>query len=192
MSNLVNSLQSLITQASKLPPSGSLDNYERRTKYVPQSHSVILIDISGSMGEIVKNSRKIDLLRKALNRPLASSEIAIAFNSYAQILKDFTRIPEPEGGTALHFAIIEASIFNPSHTLIVSDGSPDSESQALQATNRLTGVISTLYIGSDDDLEAIAFMNKLARLGCGKSGVCDLKKSPSNLKGAIAGLLPER
>ena len=192
MSNIINPLQNLIDQATKIPPSGALEEYAQRINGNPSGCSIMLLDVSGSMGEITHEKRHIDILREALNRPLQPTEIAIAFNSSCHQLNSLQSIPEPSGGTALHLAIIEAASLNPRHTLIVPDGIPDYKKQALAAVKNLPGIISTLFIGDDSDTDAIAFMSKLARVGCGKSAVCDIRKleNQQNLKAAILSLLP--
>ena len=135
--------------------------------------------------------RKIDLLRQALDRPIAAGETVLAFHSLAERLTSLQAIPEPMGGTALHLAICVGAAVMPGHTLVVSDGQPDDPAQALAAAAQLSGTISTLYLGSDTDKEAIAFMRKLARLGCGQYQHCDVSNgSVLLLQQSIAGLLP--
>lgn len=194
MSNLTDPLQSLIDQATELKDSGTVKQFAKRLN--PKKvgcQSLLLLDVSGSMHEFVgPGVRKIDLLRQALDRPLAPGEVAIAFQSVVLPINSLQAIPEPMGGTALHLAIAEGANRKPAATLIVSDGKPDDAKQALRAAGKLSGVINTLYIGSDDDYEAIEFMRSLARLGCGKAQVCDVSKPEQQpqLKHAIAGLLP--
>lgn len=100
-------------------------------------------------------------------------------------------IPEPQGGTGLHNAIALAIPYNPHKTLVISDGKPDDPKQALSIAEKLSGIINTLYIGSDRDTDAIAFMRELARLGCGKSVSCDITNPHSSplLSGKIQNLL---
>lgn len=181
MSDLVNPLQALIDQAAQVnPKTNAVKAYAQRLDPKDTSgKTLILLDISGSMSESVGSTRKIDLLRRALNRTLKRDEIAIAFNSVVEVLFTLLMIPEPQGGTALHSAIAHGVRLRPRHTLVVSDGQPDDERQALAEAKKLTGTISTLYIGRDDDEKAIAFMAKLARLGCGTSQTCDVR-NPAN------------
>lgn len=189
--SLTNSLQGLIDQAASRKSSGTITRYSQRLNPKQTSNlRLLLVDISGSMGNYVGSMRKIDMLRQALNRPLAPDERAFAFHSCVFPLDSLQSIPEPDGATALHLAIESGYPFNPIHTLVVSDGMPDDKQQALRAAKKLTGTISTLYIGSDNDAVAIQFMRDLARQGCGTADVCDLSKhSSSQLAGRIEQLL---
>jgi hypothetical protein len=195
MSSLVNPLQLLISEAAKLPSSGEVSKYSQRLNTSSSLPTVILLDVSGSMDEAVETGkRKIDILRKAVNRPLMPDEMVFVFSSTCRRALDFWSIPEPEGSTALHLALLDVIYCNPKHTLIVTDGHPDDPEEALASAERLSGTISTLYIGRDDDHNAIAFCRKLARVGCGTAQVCDITK-PQNqllLKETITALLPSK
>ena len=142
------------------------------------------------MNEVVGGKRKIDILRQA-NRQLIN-EVVLVFSSGCDRIASSQLIPEPFGGTAMHLGLHQAASYAPSHTLVVSDGQPDCQRQTLLAAQKLSGVISTLYIGDDADIEAIAFMSKLARIGCGRSEVCDIRnpQNQARLSSAIKGLLP--
>lgn len=173
------------------PESGALKKVNLRIN-ATGDNLVILFDVSLSMNELLPSGeRKIDILRSVFNRHKADNEIAIAFSSIATIIPDFTSIPHPNGNTDLEQAIFLAATYNPRATLIISDGAPDSETKALNAAQKLTGVINCLFIGNEDDKSAIAFMSKLARLGCGQATVCDISKLDGmpRLKSAIALLL---
>lgn len=192
MSELINPLESILQQAAKLPESGALKSYAQRLNVKTSNKSIIVLDISGSMAETIESGkRKIDLLRQVLDRPLHSDEIAIAFHSISLQIPRLQDIPEPEGGTALHNAIAGAIPYKPAQTLVISDGKPDDPKQALAQAENLSGIINTLYIGSDRDTEAIAFMRQLARTGCGRAEECDIS-NPQNqvlLQGNIQKLL---
>lgn len=192
MSSIINPLQLLINQAASAKPSGAMQIYRERLNPKSSGNTVILLDISGSMSEVVGSKRKIDILRQAIDRRLLINEVVLVFSSGCDRVASFQLIPEPFGGTAMHLALQQAASYAPSHTLVVSDGQPDCQKQALLAARKLIGVISTLYIGDDSDVNAIAFMSKLARIGCGQSEVCDIS-NPQNqvrLNSAIKGLLP--
>lgn len=189
MSSIQNPLQSLLDQAAALPPSGALKPYEQRihpTSKKISDQSILLLDFSGSMGQWCGADRKIEILKKAI-APIQSQYKILAFNSTTEWIG--SSYPEPQGGTALHLAIAVAASIRPRQTLIVSDGQPDDQRQALAEAKKLSGTISTLYIGSDSDKEAIAFMAKLARLGCGDAYVQDLAKGHLALGQKIQNLL---
>lgn len=193
MSDLINPFDSIINLASKLPESGALEPYAQRLNAKTSDVSVILLDVSGSMAEIVESGqRKIDILRQAVSRPKQGHEIIITFGSIANCVPSFEQIPEPFGGTDMAAAINVALPLNPCSTLVISDGLPDSKTQALDDARKLSGIINTLFIGRDDDLDAKAFMRELAVIGCGRSRVCDISNLimiPS-LKMSISLLLP--
>lgn len=192
MSDLTNPLSQILVQAAQLPDSGTLKKISKRID-AKGENSAILLDVSSSMNEWVHSGeRKIDILRSVFSRPKADNEIAIAFSSITIIIPDFASIPNPNGNTDLEQAILLAATYKPRATLIISDGMPDCETKALNAAKRLTGVINCLFIGNEDDIDAIAFMKKLARLGCGTATVCDISKldGEPKLNSAIALLLP--
>lgn len=193
MSSIVNPLQMLINQAASATPSEAMQTYRERLNPKSSNNSVILLDISGSMDEVVGSKRKIDILRQAVSRQLLINEVVLVFSSGCDRIASFQLIPEPFGGTAMHLGLQQAASYAPSHTLVVSDGQPDCQKQALLAAKKLSGVISTLYIGDDSDVDAISFMSELARIGCGRAKVCNIRNPQSQvlLNSVIKSLLPE-
>lgn len=195
MSDLINPLDSILSQASNLPESGALEPYAQRLNTKTSDVSVIMLDVSGSMAETVESGqRKIDVLRQAVSRPKQGNEIIITFGSFASSIPSFEQIPEPFGGTNMADAINIALPLIPYSTLIISDGLPDSKAQALNSAKKLSGIINTLFIGRDDDTEAKAFMRELAFIGCGRAQVCDISNPQMipSLKTSISLLLPAR
>jgi hypothetical protein len=192
MSNIVNPLQLLINQAASAKPSRAMQTYRERLNPKSSGNTVILLDISGSMSEVVGSKRKIDILRQAVDRQLLINEVVLVFSSGCDQVASFQLIPEPFGGTAMHLGLQQASFYSPSHTLVVSDGQPDCQKQAFKEAEMLPGTISTLYIGNDKDLNAVAFMSKLARVGCGRFEVCNIHnlENQKKLGSVIKGLLP--
>lgn len=177
MSEIINPLQGIINQAALTKTKAkTVQQYAERLNPKNAAGTLLLLDISGSMVGWVGGYRKIDLLRRSLDRDLNSGETAIAFHSICELVADLRQIPEPQGGTALHLAIATGCQYRPSHSLIVSDGVPDDKAMAIAAAKKLTGTISTLYIGHGSNRTAIAFMQSLARLGCGRYDFCDLSQ----------------
>lgn len=194
MSNLSNPLQNLIDAANKslLKQTGVTDKYQARINDNRTNiNSVIFLDVSASMNESVGSLRKIDILRQALERPLLSTEFAIAFNSVPTMIPSLYHIPLPCGNTALHLALIEAQKLRPKQSLVVSDGLPDDPEQCLVVASTLSGIINCLYIGDESNSEAIEFMRRLSMTGCGRSDVCDVRfvMNQQRLAPAIRGLL---
>jgi len=200
VSNIIDPLQAFINKAAKSPVSDAdITLYAERINPRPLGKSVILLDVSESMNEYtsrtIKGTQreiKIDVLRKAVDRDVMPNEVILTFSSNCLRIPNFQSIPNPSGSTDLEAGLIVGKTHTPSHTLVVSDGIPDDETAALSVAANYPGIINTLYIGPEDNSDAIAFMKKLARIGRGKSQVCDIRftEQRKQLKGAIAGLLP--
>jgi hypothetical protein len=181
---LATPFDNLLATAGKLQPSeANLKKIERLN--TTQGVKILLLDLSGSMAEYVGDQRKVDILQCAIQGICLKT---FGFNS--SVFELYGTLPEPAGGTGLHLAIKHIRKMQPMETLIVSDGLPDSEEQALAAAQKLTGMISTLYIGSDSNHKAIDFMNRLARLGCGISYAQDLQLGSYQLSESIRSLMP--
>jgi hypothetical protein len=165
---LAHPLQNLLAQAQQLPKTGKVSKAQKRID-AAGDQVFILCDVSGSMDEAATSSRrKIEVLQDALNevRPQFPDARVIAFNS--NVRESFDVLPEPEGGTALHYALEYAQPLKPRQTIVVSDGQPDDETLALSAASKLTGTIDVIYCGPDSDKAAIRFMERLARANGGR------------------------
>ncbi len=177
--DLSNPLQALIAGAAQALPSTTGDTDRHRARIAGAgSGVVILADVSSSMGEAAGRRRKADLLADAIASawPDLPGATLIAFGSTVSAVPGPSDLPPPSGGTALHLALDAAAAVHPARTLVVSDGRPDSESAALASADRLAGVIDVIYCGPDSDAEAIAFMYRLARVGCGRVVVRDVAR----------------
>lgn len=188
MTQIVNPLQALINQASSLEETGEVERYSQRVNPNGSGQRLLLLDLSGSMVERVGSSSKIEILRRAI-APIQQGYRIFGFGSTVDEIKG--EIPFPSGGTAMHLAFEVVAPIKPVQTLVVSDGIPDDRHQALISAKALSGIISTLFIGEDSDHEAIEFMRKLARLGCGKFHFQDLRAGDLALKEAVIKMLPE-
>lgn len=191
MSAIVSSdpLRALIRRAmGSSPDSGTLARYRVRADSAG-SGQVVLADVSGSMAEDAWGGRrKVEVLRGALEG--AGPARLIAFASRPTPVSSPAALPEPGGSTALHLALDEAARVRPARTLVVSDGRPDSEWDALAAADRLPGAIDVIYVGPDGDHAAIDFMRRLASRGGGRYHGCDLRRSSAPLLGsAVRALL---
>jgi Mg-chelatase subunit ChlD len=167
---LTDPLQSFLDHArEKLPVTGEVERYKQRFDAAGDA-IVLLCDISSSMAEMAGGRRKIELLRDALSgvrAQLPAAEV-IAFNHRTHYLPLAGPVPEPEGSTALHLALEDAARFRPRRTIVISDGRPDSEADALRAAGRLTGTIDVIYCGPDSDRQGLEFMQRLAGMGGGR------------------------
>ncbi|WP_373545950.1 VWA domain-containing protein [Chamaesiphon sp.] len=191
---LSNVLGAIITQAAQLPDTGVAAKYQARIGTGNPNSRVMLIDTSGSMDEICQGTgrkRRIDILKEAISSIGWQDYQLVCFNFKVVPIQDVRDICEPCGGTALHRAIDYAASLYPSQTLVISDGEPEDEYAAIKSAEKLSGTISTLYVGDDSNREAIAFMSKLAKLGFGKPYVQSLDKGFQAISGTISqALLP--
>ena len=189
-----NPFQAIIEAASKQAASAlttdTLHRHQQRKQNTTQARSV-LADISGSMDESVGATTKYALLHKALSDPSLdwTHQQLIAFNSIVETVSHPSLLPQPSGSTALHRAILHIVPNRPIYTLVISDGQPDDKQACFAAADQLTGVIDVLYIGSDTDFEAIAFMRMLATRTGGRVMVRDLTKQPTLPPSVISGFL---
>ncbi len=191
MSNLVNPLASIIQAASQLPTTGVAANYHQRIGTGNPNIRCLLLDTSGSMSmECKGKDRRIDVLRKAVEALDWQSYRLFTFDSFCVEIPNPSALWATGGGTALDLGLKEIAKLNPSQTVIISDGEPNNEQDAIAAAGLLSGTISTVYIGDDIDKSAIAFMRKLATLGCGNTYVRDLGRGHAELSGTISNLLP--
>ncbi len=182
MSNLTNPFDAILAQAAATRPTAEIAAKAQRIN-CKGSDKVLLLDCSGSMGEFVGGRRKVDILEAALMQIDLHAWRVIAFSDRALETKV---IPVPSGSTDMAQAIdLAIAVSRPRQTLVISDGLPDSEVAALASANRLSGTISTLYVGSDRDKKAIEFMARLARLGCGKAHAQNLELGHKQLAEAV-------
>ena len=190
MSNLVNPLASIIQAASQLPETGIAANYHRRIGTGNPDIRCLLLDTSGSMSmECKGKDRRIDVLRKAVEALEWQSYRLFTFDSFCVEIPNPSALWATGGGTALDLGLREIAKLNPSQTVIISDGEPNDEQDALIAAESLTGTISTIHIGDDRDKAAITFMRKLANLGCGNTYIQDLGRGHVELGAAINRLM---
>jgi Mg-chelatase subunit ChlD len=154
---------------------------------------VVLADVSSSMstrdGGSHEKKKRIDLLREALST-IPSGVIIIEFSDDArEVTRESLRLDEM-GGTALHKGIRAAVRHNPVRTVIISDGEPDSQEDAREAIEELTGIVDVVFCGDPKNTRAVEFLNSLAKAGAGgfyKTGdQIDVRKQ---LPAVIAGLL---
>ncbi|WP_420961091.1 hypothetical protein [Brucella sp. IR073] len=175
---LTNPLAGIVAAASKKLPAKTGAVQEHAHRVATGADVVILADTSGSMFEMAGRRRKIDILSEALTvvRGDLPSATTIAFDSLPKRLAPHEPLPAPDGGTALHLAIDEAARLRPRKTIVITDGQPDNERQAISSAGRLTGTIDVIYCGNDNDTQAIDFLRRLAAAAGGTIIVHDLKR----------------
>ena len=137
---------------------------------------VILADVSGSMSR----DRKYERLRRELlaiwgQRPAR----LMAFASDLHWCDSPHDLPAPYGSTYLDGALLAAAELWPGEVLVVSDGLPDNTVAALEAAKKVPGVISVLFVGSDEEQRGAEFLRQLATLSGGMFIHKDLAKHTS-------------
>lgn len=123
---------------------------------------LFLLDVSGSMDDKVGEKRKIDHLRDVMKQYLDAK--ILSFSSNVKEVTDPHSIPNPNGGTDLAKALryINTHIKEkPERLVLVSDGQPDSESDALDQAKILSLPMDIIFIGENDS-KGYNFMHKLA------------------------------
>jgi len=191
---LSNPIQQLIEAASKQAASKKttavLARHQERSK-AQGTDRFVLADVSSSMSESAGAQTKIALLRRALSDPAIdwNAHRLVAFHSFPEEIATPYELPMPQGSTALHRALEMIEQEKPAYTLVISDGQPDDKKAALAAADRMTGKIDVLYIGPDDDYDAISFMYQLAGRTGGRVMVRDIVKERQLPPGTVAGLL---
>jgi hypothetical protein len=152
--------------------------------------SLLLLDCSSSMGGRIRTGeRRIDKLRNIVDELRTTHHVPLAaFGPFGQGTELVETVPEPSGMTPLHRAIEYGRMAEANHLIVVTDGIPDSKTQALAEARAFGHPIDVFYIGDGND-EGAQFCAELARVTGGKSGVTDLVGSPKQLAGKLAGLL---
>lgn len=171
-------LQGIVDQAAKATPkqTGEVARFETKLRTAGTA-TVVLADVSGSMGEPAGHGLKIDVLREALAQAVPPDAVIIAFSSLPRVIDSPAHLPYPGGGTALHLALDEAARQRPRNTLAITDGRPDQPEAALQRATALPGTLDVIYCGPDDDDEAIEFVRRLAAAGAGRAHVHDIRQA---------------
>ena len=146
---------------------------------------VILADVSGSM-----RGNKIERLKRELLKlwPDLGHAKLVAFADYPEWIEGPNALPPTGGGTDLAAALKLAAGAWPSEVVVISDGLPRDEQEALDAAQTIPGTISVLFIGDEGDARGADFMRRLALVGGGMFAHKDLAKSMS-IEGTIRGML---
>ena len=165
--------------------------------------AAVLLDASGSMA-VIDNPRTVHtrmeqlagILGNVLSRVRVSRLFAYNWTVTEIELGDHVMLPEPDGGTDLAGAIEHLRYLDepwPDQLIIISDGQPNSEEEALLQMTRLQLErpcrVHCRYCGPDDRA-ALGFLDRLARLGRpgSTSGKADLSM-PGLVSDDIVGLI---
>lgn len=124
-----------------------------------RAQRLFLLDVSGSMGDKVDKRRKIEHLRDVMSRYKDANKVC--FSSGVHTGQD---IPEPDGGTNLAMALAHVRKIEqkPKRIVLVSDGEPNSETEALREATQLAIPVDIIFIGEKGG-KGERFMEKLAQ-----------------------------
>lgn len=158
---------------------------------IPLNAEVIVVDRSGSMASnAFEGKSAIDCVREALKSFTGRAHVLAFDDRVEEVPCD--AIPNPRGGTDLALALRHLIPREPIHVLVMCDGQPDSNKQAFDAAKELAQqcIIDTLYIGPENDTQAVEFMRELAAVGHGRFNIFSLTtKSPLLLGESVSNLL---
>jgi hypothetical protein len=155
--------------------------------------AVLLCDVSYSMVDQVQGKRKIDHLRETLEHFGGVRRVSFSTEVYPN------DVPEPKSSTRLANAlrfVRDEEEFSCDSVILISDGLPDSETDALDAAISLNRPVHVVFIGdmtTQQGRDGEAFMRRLAEATGGKQFTADssdsMKLLSTTLTGAIRGLL---
>lgn len=193
MSNEVLSpLDAIVRQMAARPVIGPVALIQKRFDRASK-RMVVMCDVSGSMGDPIGSLvlSKYDHMRIALNDLVTEYPeiIIVAFGSRVARVAQPDLLPEPCGGTNMAGGLALAGTFLPCKTIVISDGLPDyPPSRALEAAQKITGAIDTIYCGPDGYCEAVDFLRSLSRETGGIAATWDGFRT--SIADTIRGLLP--
>lgn len=166
MNNIVPSHQSKIVPSQSEKSLSALVSARASAAAEAKQRIVILCDTSGSMSQVdaIGGRRRIDALQSVLNS-LRKKHPRIRLFSFADTLTpcDAGILPPPAGGTNLGLALENVVVYLNKHTvlILISDGEPDSETDALQAARQLPCRLEVFFVGPEGGAGS-AFLAKLA------------------------------
>lgn len=145
---------------------------------------VLLADCSTSMLERddPRNSKRridglADLLVYILQRTRLQGLVCFHERPIEVPLEGHIKLPKCEASTALHLALahVRTIVPRPTRIVLITDGEPNSEEQALAAARILQPMpIDAYYVGPEGNHVALAFMECLAKISGGRWGEFDL------------------
>lgn len=183
---------------SKIRPTGessSLDLTEamrrgiaeiRREKQIVKAREGVklLLDVSGSMAELVDGKRKIDHLREAVSKFPDMARVSFSDRVWEN------EVPEPQANTNMAAGFRHLQLSGPRAVILISDGLPDDPVAALGEAKRLAVPVNILYIGATGGAGE-AFMKQLARETGGREVTIEVSTPDFSLQleGGIGELL---
>lgn len=140
---------------------------------------VVIVDCSGSMNQ--RDSRdgrsrhEVALEELAQIQADMPSKVAVIAFSDMAIFVPGGQPPLLHGGTNLAGALRFAKAADVPDVLfvVISDGEPDNQDEALAVARTFTQEISTVYVGPESDPRGRDFLKKLAKMQGGRSVTAD-------------------
>ena len=135
---------------------------------------IALVDVSGSMDErdARGNRQRYAVACEEMARVQGERPGKVAVYAFSDSCTFAPGgVPAYEGhGTNLAGALrtLHKLCQGVSRLIVISDGSPNSESDALDAAAKITCQIDTVYIGDEGDSRARQFLERLAQVGRGQ------------------------
>jgi len=140
-----------------------------------KADTVILCDVSLSMEAMLPASgarmlRRIDALKQVLLRTVSKIDHAavILFGRTAKKLNSWDSFDATRyacgGSTNLEGAFFKAKAMNPSHIIVITDGEPNREQEALDEARSMLCKVDVYYCGPGVP-SSVTFCNELAQYG---------------------------
>lgn len=186
MNEMINVLNDIVKKASEVENLDYGFKTLRKRMGLATNEICVLADYSSSM-----IGMPIDKLRTALKEIFKQIPTArlIKFSTDAEVITLKEALEKNvSGATNLGEGLKTAQQFNPKRTIVITDGRPDSEENALYEADKLTGIIDVIFCGKPQDLRAIEFLKKLASITGGKQITVDIMKEKS-IESAFSTLL---
>lgn len=165
-------LLDIINRLQSEPINNTVTRIQERMKK-SSDKVVVLADLSVSMNDYVGNSgkTKLEMLRTSLEDLVKYTPevIIVGFSDKAFIVQPTTigRL-HTISGTNLTEAFQFIKAWNPRKTIVISDGYPDNPRSAQKVAELLSGTIDIVYCGSEDDDDAVEFMQSLCKISGGR------------------------
>jgi hypothetical protein len=166
---------------------GSLRSLVKATADYP----MLLIDVSGSMQYTLRANGKsrVEALREIVAQIRQErKDPMIAFGGRETEAPRFVdHVPDADGGTPLHLAITLAQQHGATRLVVISDGLPDLQDEAMARAKAFGGRVDVVFVGDPGEPGSF-FLDELARATGGQRLEGDLAQQ-KQLKSAVAGLL---
>lgn len=183
--SLVRTHSPLIKSLKNSLQAGSLSDLVRVRQ---DSNIFLLLDCSGSMDSYTSNGKtRITGLRETVRSIQSEKEMRMVQFGFGTECTFITEIPNPSGGTPLHLAIRFAKQNGAGRAIVISDGCPDSENEAMDSAREFGGRIDVVFIGNPGERGEM-FLKRLAEATGGEAFTGDLTE-PKKLASAVMGLL---